>query len=118
MATLPAYVRKLIEGFDKDRASTSIRSSMEDGMQKQAQFQSRALVKRAFTFQLDTLTNYNDFITWYKNEIKYGADWFTWTDPESGLTQTVRIVGGKLKKEEIIFGTQIRRVQVDLEHWE
>lgn len=91
---------------------------MEDGMVKQSRFQSKALVKRAFIFQIDTLANYQDFINvFYQVTINYGSDWFDMVDPEDGVTRTVRIVGGKLKKEEPIFGTTVWRISVDIEHW-
>lgn len=118
MAALPSYVRKLLEGFEKDRASITSRTPMEDGMQKQLRTQSRALVKRSFILQVDSFANYQSFLTFYKDTINYGTDWFDMVDPEDGVTRLVRIVNSKLKKEEPIFGTTSWRIHVDLENWD
>lgn len=118
MAALPAYVRKLIDGYEKDRASAVSRTPMEDGMIKQLRFQSRTLVSRAFILQVDSLANYQAFITWFKSTVNYGADWFDMVDPEDNVSKLFRIVNGKLKKEEPVFGTTSYRISVDLENWE
>ena len=43
---------------------------------------------------LNSLADYNSFITWFQDTINYGADWFDWTDPVDGIEKSARIVGG------------------------
>lgn len=118
MADLPVYVKKLVDGFEKDRASVVNRTQMEDGMVKQLRFASKGLVRRAFIFQVNSASDYQAFLTWYKTDINYGSDWFNMVDPEDNVTRLVRIVEGKLKREEPVFGTTVWRISVDLEHWD
>ena len=96
MPSLPSYAKILLEGFAEQRESALIRTEMESGPPKQARIKSRVMVTRPVQIRLDTLTDYKSFITWFRDDIHEGADWFDWVDPVSGTTKSVRFNGGSL----------------------
>lgn len=116
MAALPAYVKLLAEGYEKDRASAVSRTPFEDGMTKQLRTRSRVLITRSLTLGFDSLADYQAFITWFQTTINYGADWFDFTDPEDSVVKSARFVN-KLDKERPIFGTGVWRVSAMIETW-
>lgn len=117
MAAFPhAYAKVLAEGYEKDRATAVNRTVMEDGLIKQSKNKSRVLVTRVFTISLATLSNYQDFITWFQTTINYGANWFDFTDPEDSVVRLARVVN-KLDKERPIVGLGQWRIPVSIETW-
>lgn len=117
MATaLPTYIRFLAEGYSKDRATAVQRTGMEDGFVKQLQTKSRVFVTRNFVLEFVTLADYQSFITFYQTSLRYGADWFSFVDPEDNVTRLGRFVT-KLSTEVPIFGTSRWRLGAQIETW-
>jgi len=116
MAFPHSYAKILADGYSKDRASAVQRTAMEDGMVKQLRTKSRVLVARSFTVGLASLTDYQNFITWFQTDIDYGALWFDFTDPEDNVVRTARVVN-KLDGERPIVGLGQWRIPLQIETW-
>lgn len=96
MPTFPSYAKILRDGFAVKRESALLRSEMESGPPKQAKVRSRVMIERPVRVIVETLADYNSFVTWFSTTINEGNDWFDWTDPVDGVTKAVRFVGGGL----------------------
>ena len=94
MATLPAYVEILLDGFMEQRGSALLRTEMEDGPAKQARIRSRAIITRPATLRVTSRANYMNFLAWYSETLNEGADWFAFTDPVTQTVKQARFVGG------------------------
>jgi hypothetical protein len=116
--TLPSYVTIKADGFAIGRQSAVLRTDMESGPPKQSKILSRVLVTRSVVFQFMTRANYNSFITWFRDDLVRGAEWFNWTDPVDGVTKLARIVGGTLDSESPAGGLNYWAVACKLETWD
>lgn len=96
-ATLPSYVTILFTGLKVKRDPGVKRTEAEDQFVKQLKTVSTVLVKRDATLRLGSLTDYNNFITWYEDTIGR-VGWFDATDPLTQTTKSMRIVGGALEE--------------------
>ena len=118
MAAWPSYARILTDGFSRQRQAAVQRSEMESGPPKQSRTLSRVLVQRKCTVHFTTQADYLSFLTWFRDDIRRGADWFDWTD-EFGAATTARIVGGALEAEApVAFVGGAWRVSLTLETWD
>ena len=118
MAAWPSYARLLIDGFSRQRQSAVQRSDMESGPPRQTRVLSRVLVQRKCTAHFSTQADYLAFLTWFRDDINRGADWFDWTD-EFGAAATARIVGGALDTEQPVAWTGgAWRIGLTLETWD
>lgn len=99
MATFPTYAKLLHEGYRVARQPAVLRTEMESGPPKQARVRYRALVVRELKYALATLTDYQNFITWFRTDVAHGADWFDWTDPVDATVKQARLVGGAIEEE-------------------
>lgn len=117
MATFPAYA-KVLAGFKRQRDSIVSRTDTEDGMTKQLRTKARALVKRPVVIQLSSFADYNNFLTWFQDDIDHGAAWFDWTDPVDSTLKSTRFMGGLLEEEDpITLDGTIWRIRATLETW-
>lgn len=96
MAAFPSYASIMRDGYGEQREPALLRSEMESGPARQAKVRSRVMVTRPIKVYLATNADYQAFITWFRDTINEGADWFDWTDPVDGVTKSVRFVGGGL----------------------
>ena len=93
-AALPSYVKVLRDGFAEQRESALLRTELESGPPRQAKVKSRVMVTRPVKLMLSSRADFASFKTWYASTINEGADWFTWYDPVTASTLTVRFVSG------------------------
>lgn len=115
--TFPSYAKLISKGFGHDRPSALQRTQAENGFVKQAKVKSRVLVARNVVYAIDTLSDYNSFMAWYRDDINYGATWFDWTDPVDSTTKSSRIVDGTLK-DTPLNGALIRwEISMRIETW-
>lgn len=117
MATLPAYVKILREGYAERRESALLRTEMESGPPRQAKVKSLVMVQRPVQLQIDTGANYALFITWYGTTINEGADWFDYTDPVSAGTLSARFVGGGFSAVPLGAASGPWRISATIETW-
>ena len=118
MAAWPSYARILIDGYSRQRQTAVQRSEMESGPPKQTRTLSRVLVQRKAVVHFTTQADYLSFLTWFRDDISRGADWFDWTD-EFGTSTTARIVGGTLDTEQPVAWTGVAwRIGLTLETWD
>ena len=96
MAAFPSYPKLRFDGYGEPRESAVDRTQMESGPPKQLKVKSRVLVQRPVLYDLDSLADYNSFMTWFQTTVNYGADWFDWTDPRDSTLKAARIAEGKL----------------------
>lgn len=117
MANFPTYGKLLAAGYAEQRQPVVVRTDMEVGPPKQRRTASRALVQRSVTY-LFTRAEYASFLTWFKDTISHGTDWFNWSDPRTGSTISARIVGGKLGEALPQSGMSYWRLTFSIESWE
>jgi hypothetical protein len=98
MAAFPSYAKLVFENVSRDRESAVNRTAMESGPPKQLKVKSRVMVERPVVYFLDTLSDYNNFITFFQTTINFGADWFDWTDPVDSVVKLARIKNGKINE--------------------
>ena len=110
MAAFPAYGR-LSGKYGEKPTSAVLRTEMESGPAKQAKIHSRSMVTRAVTM-IFTSTEYTSFMTWFRDSISRGADWFDWTDPIDDTLKQARIVKGELEADSF------SKSEGDLLSWE
>lgn len=117
MATLPAYVKILRDGYAEQRESALLRTEMESGPPRQTKVKSRVMVTRPVALLLDSKADYLTFLTWYGTTINQGADWFDFTDPVTGSTASGRFVGGGLSAVPMGALAGPWRVSASIETW-
>lgn len=116
MATFPGYPTLMAAGFAQKRSTALLRTQMESGPPKQLKVKSRVMVTRPVSYFLSTLSDFNNFVTFFQTTINYGADWFTWTDPLDSVAKLARIVG-ELDVEEPGVAMTYWVVKFNLETW-
>ena len=90
MPAFPTYARVLLDGYAVQQASALKRTEMDAGPPKQRLERSRQMTERQVTVQLRSRDDYTAFMTWFRDTIHRGADWFDWPDPET-LATAIRI---------------------------
>lgn len=122
MATIaewPKYAEVMAEGFSLERDSLLARSEMDSGPPKQYQVRSRGMVRYNVRVLLSTLANYQSFVSWVKNSVRGGADWFWWPDPITRAKTEARLVSGVQKEEQLAAGIRTHWVvTVTVEAWD
>lgn len=96
MATFPSYAKLMLAGLAEQRESALLRTEMEAGPPRQARVRYRVMVTRNAQIHVNSLTDYQSFVTWFRDTINEGADWFDWTDPLTATTKSIRFAGGGL----------------------
>lgn len=118
MATWPTYATIAADGFWQRRESAVLRTDMESGPPKQAKIKSRVMVTLDAKVYIQTLADYNSFITWFNTQINRGADWFDWLDPVSKTIKQARIVNGQIDTEYPRVQMRSWVLQLKLESWD
>lgn len=117
MATLPAYVQILIDGYAQKRESALLRTEMEYGPPKQAKVKSRVMVTRSVKMYVASKVNFQSFETWYRDDINEGSSWFDMTDPVSGSTVNARFVGGGYTATPMSAKMEDWQISAEIESW-
>ncbi len=94
MAAFPSYAKLYRDPLAEQPQSVVVRTQMEKGPPKQRRRASRQMIQRTVRYALDSKTDYQNFMAWYRTSISHGADWFDWTDPVDGVLKQARIVAG------------------------
>lgn len=87
----PSYI--FIDDNSLQRATTSnvLRSEMEVGAQKTRPIQSKPMFQTSMSISMRT-ERLIDFRTWFNNDLKFGAQWFTLNDPFDGTIRRFRFI--------------------------
>lgn len=117
MATFPAYAKVTMSPFSEKRETALLRSDMESGPPKQAKIKSRVLVERSISILILSKANYIAFVTWFSTTINEGADWFSWTDPVTGMVKDARFVGGGMESTPVAGNMEIWNIPAKIETW-
>jgi len=117
MATFPAYADVLLDGFSEQHESALIRTEMESGPPRQAKVRSRVLVTWPAVILVESKADYQSFMTWFKNDIAYGADWFDFANPVTGSTVQARFNGSGLTAQPIGKMDGPWRINTTIETW-
>lgn len=94
MAVFPGYAKLYRDPFAEQPQAVVVRTQMEKGPPKQRRRASRQMVQRPVRYALESNTDYQNFMVWYRIAINHGADWFDWTDPVDNAVKPARIVAG------------------------
>jgi hypothetical protein len=117
MASLPAYVKVVMDGYTQSPESVVSRTEMESGPPKQLLARSRPMIPRNVVFLIRSKEDYVAFLAWFRDEINYGVDWFDYTDPFDGVTKEARIVAGKIEPSLQKSNFAMWKVGCVLESW-
>ena len=71
--TLPKFLQS---GYTLKRSPNVLRTTMTNGTVRQRLLSKDAPHTLSVTLQFNNLTDYQSFISFYENQINYGADWF------------------------------------------
>lgn len=118
MATWPSYADITVQGFSQQRQPAVLRTEMESGPPKQSKNKSRVMLTRTINVQLNSLVDYNNFISWFTATINRGNDWFDWLDPVTNTTKQARIVGGIIDSESPRTIIKYWALTMKLETWD
>lgn len=123
MPAWPVYASIMRADFGIERESALIRSNMESGPPKQTRVKSRVMATMAIRAGIKGKTNYEAFLTWWRDTLNYGADWFDLPDPVAGTTIQARIVGGQLGRAVPVGGRPADantrwEIPMTLEYWD
>lgn len=91
MPTFPDYIFVPDDALQRVNIPNILRSEMEIGPQKTRPIQSIPLFQIAMGVRICE-NKLLDFRTWFRNDIKSGASWFTMKDPYDGTTRRFRFV--------------------------
>jgi hypothetical protein len=117
MAAFPSYAVLLGQNYTETPDSAVQRTNMENGPPKQLKFKSRVIVTIAAVYALKSMTDYTNFVDWFRNTINFGADWFDWTDPKTGSTVTARIVNGQYSAQAVNPDGSYWQLTMSIEYW-
>lgn len=114
------YGKLVLDGYGERPESAVLRTDMETGPPKQAMLRSRVMVKRNITM-LYTKSEYQSFLTWFRDTTARGANFFFWTDPRDGVSKLARIINGEYEARSYVAteGADLSwEVSLQLETWE
>ncbi len=118
MAAFPTYAEILLDGYAVSQASALKRSEMDAGPPKQRLDRSRQMVERTVTVRLRSRADYTAFMSWFRDTIHRGADWFDWPDPETLTTVQARIKNGELQRKPMNTALTLWHVSFTMESWD
>jgi hypothetical protein len=120
MAAFPTGLILLLPGYAEEPDSALARIEMESGPPKQVQNKSRVMVKVRGVIRFTSASQYASFRTWFRTDIKNGADWFDWTDPRTATVRQARFVGGAERgpTSDLIGTLAVTDVPITLEYWD
>ena len=117
MATLPSYVKILYDGYIEQKESGIIRTEFESGPPRQAKFKSRTLKTRTALLFIDSNQNFQNFESWFANDLEQGALFFNFTDPVTKTTTQGRFVGGVYSARPLSSSMNVWEVSCQIESW-
>jgi|SRR3970282_757758 len=110
----------MVGDFEESPSPAVLRTEMEGGIPKQAQILSKVMITRPVVYKVNTLTDLQSFMTWFRGTIGRGALWFDWTDPIDSVVKQARIVGGVIKASPLDSSqpSKIWKITFSLEVWD
>lgn len=118
MPTFPSYANLLHSPYTEHLEPAVQRTEMESGPPKQSKVKSRVLVAREVTYAFGSLSDYQSFKTWFRDDVARGASWFDWRDPVDDTVKSARIVGGMLEPAEPNKRMDVWTVKFRIETWD
>ena len=100
MIALPTYVQILSTGYGETYRAKIIRSEFDRGVAKQRSISCNGIKEVKFNAVVCD-ENYQDFLSFFRNDLKSGANWFEFTDPSTNpaTKKKARIVSQDLITE-------------------
>ena len=91
ISEFPIYVDIEASTYRESMISTVIRSDFDSGFAKQRRQYCASFKRVSFDISICN-ERYDDFISWWKNDINMGADWFLFVDPSSEKQKRARLI--------------------------
>ncbi len=91
MSAWPEYVTVEADGYGVGQDNDVSRTPFDDGLIRQERRYTAALTVRRIKGLFEDDDDYARFRAWAS---EYAGRWFTWTDPEDGVTREARVRGG------------------------
>jgi hypothetical protein len=104
--------------FAENPEPAILRTEMETGPPKQVMVKSRVIVTRPLQVVIEGAANYAAWLTWFRDTIHRGADWFDWVDTRTGATVSARIQGGLVQAAPATPRFNVWKLRLTLETWE
>lgn len=116
-ATLPSYARIMFDSYVQKHEPAILRTDMESGPPRQAKIRSRVMLTRTVKIVIESLTNFQAFETWFKEDIEFGALFFNMRDPVSKETIEARFVGGEYTARPLTGTLTLWQIEAAIESW-
>lgn len=117
MPVFPDYIDINLQGYSEEYTPNLIVSDFEAGPSKQRRRTTKVLKLITFTGYVCSRANYKAFITWWREEISQGSDWFCFNDPcatdEASSPTRARMNNFNIKGNPVQVQTNS-----DLQRWE
>ncbi|HQK38760.1 MAG TPA: hypothetical protein PLO52_01435 [Flavobacterium alvei] len=100
MIALPKYVQILSNGYKETYTGKIIRSEFDRGIAKQRSLSSNGIKQVTFN-AIVCDENYQDFLSFYRNDLASGANWFEFIDPSKSpaIKKKARMISSDLVTE-------------------
>lgn len=119
MADFPDIGQLLLDQSGEEPGPALERTAMENGFIKQMQVRSGVLIGIPVVY-LYTAADYEVFRDFWRDTLRYGAEWFEWRDPRDGTLREVRMVDGQFTARRVSLGRGTPlgyRVEFRIEMW-
>lgn len=114
---LPAYITILFADYQQSRESALLRTQMESGPPRQVKIKSRIMTTIQARLYIDSNAEYQQFLTWYREEIQEGALFFQFIDPLTSTTIEGRFVDGGFVSVPLSSSMNKWEVRTSIEYW-
>jgi len=119
--TFPAYAQLVLDNAWQTSASGGVaRTEMDDGFIEQASVQSHARYEVELAYRLFSQADKDRFEAWRRNDLRLGALYFAWIDPEDATGATLRrarIVNGAVRYQALSNRFDEYLASFTLEYW-
>ena len=117
MPVFPDYIEINLQNYSEEYEPNLFVSDFEAGPSKQRRRTTKTVKTITFTGSVCTKANYKAFISWWKDEIRQGSDWFCFTDP-CALAEEDAQVRARMNNFSI-KGTPVQAISnTGLERWD
>lgn len=87
------YGRLRLDSYGQKPQSVVGRTEFDRGPAKQSRRSNLQAIHHSLVVDFSA-DEYANWLTWYRDTVNRGADWFAWLDPQDGATKDAQILNG------------------------
>jgi phage-related protein len=116
---LPDYATVINDGYGTTVKHDVRRTQFEDGYIRQSARASRARVERQVKIVFCDLETYQQFLCWWRDDLRNGSRFFLWTPPDIGEEIRCRFIQDLQVEHKARFISRDTKmiVSTTIEHW-